>query len=270
MQPSPLYEAHNLNPAYQLRYSWAGWPSDGAFPEPPCAEFLTDLNSTWETDGMRLLEHHWSQQKAQLTFSTKPHVSPVFLATRAKGRLQHGLRNAGLPAVKFTRKLSVRSLGKNRTEDVQEYIRGQVDSACFVDPAFRDLLREFTVTKESVNLPSPTATARGRYWYNLHVVLVVSERFRIVERERLALVRDCSFRIARNKAYGISALSVMPDHLHIALRGEPAHSPQEIVLSFQNSLAYALGQNAIWDHNYYVGTFGEYDMGAVRDATPPP
>ncbi len=50
----------------------------------------------------------------------------------------------------------------------------------------------------------------------------------------------------------------------MALRGNIEHSPQDIALAFLNNLAYAMGQNAIWQSGYYAGTFGEYDMGAVR------
>ncbi len=56
----------------------------------------------------------------------------------------------------------------------------------------------------------------------------------------------------------------MPDHLHAALRGSIAQSPQEIALCFQNNLAYILGQTPHWQEGYYVGTFSDYDMGAIR------
>ncbi len=55
----------------------------------------------------------------------------------------------------------------------------------------------------------------------------------------------------------------MLDHLHLALRGNIQHSPQEIALSFQNNLAYMLGQKRIWDDGFYAGTFSEYDFGAI-------
>jgi REP element-mobilizing transposase RayT len=58
----------------------------------------------------------------------------------------------------------------------------------------------------------------------------------------------------------------MPDHVHMSLRGDIEKSPQEIALCFQNNLAYALDQNAVWQHTYYVGTFSEYDMDAIRAA----
>lgn len=36
------------------------------------------------------------------------------------------------------------------------------------------------------------------------------------------------------------------------------------VLAFLNNLAYAMGQNRIWQNGCYVGTFSEYDMRVVR------
>jgi hypothetical protein len=34
----------------------------------------------------------------------------------------------------------------------------------------------------------------------------------------------------------------MPEHRNVSLRGNIKHSPRQIALAFQNSLAYALGQ----------------------------
>lgn len=99
---------------------------------------------------------------------------------------------------------------------------------------------------------------------NLHIVLVTAERFRVVDKQRLAAIRDGSLKVAKKKAYSISRLSVMPDHLHLALRGDYAHPPDQIASAFQNNLAYALGQERIWCDGFYVGTFGEYNMEAIR------
>ena len=46
--------------------------------------------------------------------------------------------------------------------------------------------------------------------------------------------------------------------------GDIEQPPQEIALAFQNNLAYALGQVRHWLPTFYVGTFGEYDMWAIR------
>ncbi len=56
----------------------------------------------------------------------------------------------------------------------------------------------------------------------------------------------------------------MPDHLHLGVIGTADKSPEEIVLTLQNNLAFAFGQVAIWRDSYYVGTSGEYSMNALR------
>ncbi|MFV2066497.1 MAG: transposase [Pirellulales bacterium] len=263
-EPKPIYRRDNLNsPAFHLRYGWTGWPSSGLFPEPLPESAMGELSQDWEADGLRRLEGKWSQKKIQITFSASPQVSPVFLAARAKGRLQHALRKAGRPT-KFSRKVAVRSIGDNTTAQVEAYIQRQVDKEPLADPRFREFLRQFTIEDAAVDLAQPTETLSGRYWYNLHVVLVVRERGWITDEATLTLLRDRSIGIARKKSYLVRALSVMPDHVHLALRGHVEHSPEEIALAFMNNLAFAVGQNAIWEYGYYAGTFGEYDMRAVR------
>ncbi len=95
-------------------------------------------------------------------------------------------------------------------------------------------------------------------------VLVVEHRNRFIDEESLRTIDHWCLRIARKKGYAISTRSVMPNHLHLALRGNIEQSPEEIALAMMNNLAYAFGQNQIWQSSYYAGTFGEYDMDAVR------
>lgn len=260
--PLPLYDPSRVDAAYQLRYSWTAWPSRGVFESTP-RELLDSIKSLWETDGLRLLESQWTNDKIQLLFSATPVVSPVFFATRAKGRLEHALRGSGKP-MKISRKVALRSVGENTRQDVEHYIERQVRKERFVDRRFEQFMGQFTVVDEAVDLSMPQATLRGRYWYNLHVVLVVEERWPITDADSLRLIRDRCVEIAAKKKYAVSRLAVMPDHLHMAIRGHQEQSPTEIVAAFQNNLAYAMGQKRIWRDTFYVGTFGEYDMGAVR------
>ena len=217
---------------------------------------------------MRLLERFWSGDRIQLTFSTKPHVSPVLVATRAKGRLQHALRKVGHPQ-KFSRKLSVSSVGDNTIDQVEAYIAKQVPKATFVDPMFASTMRKFTISNADVDLAQPNESARGRYWYNVHLVLVVHERCPIVDVGQLTIIRDGCLSIATQNSYGISWLSVMPDHVHLALRGDHEYSPEAIALKFQNNLAFMFGETRVWRETYYVGTFGKYNMWAIRNNPSP-
>ena len=86
-------------------------------------------------------------------------MSAAFLAGRTEGRLQHALRKTSPNFSGFSRKVSVNSVGHNSREEVEAYIASQVDAACFADPSFCDLLKEFTTICEDVDLSLPTESA---------------------------------------------------------------------------------------------------------------
>ena len=265
MTPQPLYRTTELTPAFALRYSWCGWITAGDLRSLSPAGWAA-LGLAWQKDGLHLLERAIDVDKILLTFSTKPVVSPVFLAARAKGRLEHALRAANNKGVTFSRKVMVRSVGDNVTHDVQSYIASQVQNEEFVDPRFGEFLKQFTIVDRSVDLSIPDESRSGRYWYNLHLVLVTVGRTRIVDEPSLKTIRDGSIRIAAKKGYRIASISVMPDHVHLAMRGVFEQSPEEIVLAFMNNLSHFLKLGAVWRPGYYVGTFGEYNMRAIREA----
>ena len=264
MTPQPIYTADNVrSPAYHLRYTWSGWPSDGSFPASPPDSFWTDLDAAWERDGLRRLTTNWMPTMIQFTFSVRPVVSPVFFAARVKGRLQHALRQAQTP-VAFSRKVAVRTIGDNHTAEVEAYVSNQVKKEELADPRFQAFLQSLVLTNTDVDLSRPSESLSGRYWYNLHLVLVVGGRYRIGDHQRLTTLREWCPRIAAKKGHGLSRLAILPDHMHMSLRGTIEQTPEEIALAYMNNLAYAVGQMAIWEFGYYVGSFSEYDMGAVR------
>ncbi|MBT3194006.1 MAG: hypothetical protein HN341_15790, partial [Verrucomicrobia bacterium] len=217
----------------------------------------------WQTDGLELGEFRINADRAQLLFTAAPQLSPTLFTSRIKGRLQHALGKSGTP-VKFSRKVSFRSLGDNTRTTVENYLDKQVRKEGFVDPRFIKRMQEFTIESKQVDIAQPTATHSGRYWYNIHLVIVVGGRVQITNHGVLEKIRDTSLRIANKKGCFVKALSVMPDHLHIALRGDIERSPETIALAFMNNLAFVLGRNRIWEDAYYVGTFSEYTLARVR------
>src|SRR5205823_14383223 len=106
---------------------------------------------------------------------------------------------------------------------------------------FQELLASLTLVNPDVNLSLPSETNSGRYWYNLHLVLVASERYRSGELATLTRIRETVSRSCAKKGYALSTAAVMPDHVHLALRGTIDQSPEAIALSFLNNLAFALG-----------------------------
>lgn len=262
---APLYTAHNIRPAYALRYDWTGWPTANTHLSQKTAAVAQDTAGTWEGDGLRLLTASSTAQEVQLLFSVTPQVSPVFFCQRVKGRLWHALRQAEMP-VKFSRKVSFRCLGENTSTTVERYLHGQVSKGDFADPRFREIMHRFTVADDDATLAKPSESDSGRYWYNLHLVLVVAGRFRITDPETLGRIRDAAFVIATEHGHRLATLSVMPDHVHLALRGNLERTPEEVALAFQNGLARAAGCR-VWQDGFYVGTFGEYGLDVIRRIT---
>jgi REP element-mobilizing transposase RayT len=227
-------------------------------------QLLTETAPHWQQDGLELLESRWSAEQLQMLFAVSPKVSPMLLAARAKGRLDHALRKAGLP-IAFSRKVSVRAVGENTRCDVEGYIERQVEREQLADPRFERALQELQYVDQRLDLSQPAASSHGRYWYNLHLVLVTDGRWRIRDVNRLRQLRDATLKIAAKKQHAVSRLSVMPDHLHVALRPQIADSPLDVAYAYLNNLTYLLNCGRIWQEGYYLGTFGEYTTHVIVD-----
>jgi REP element-mobilizing transposase RayT len=198
----------------------------------------------------------------QLLFTATHQLSPVTATQRIKGRLQHELRQAGTP-VAFSRKVALRSLGDNTRPVVEGYLGKQVDKEDLDDPRFAATMKAFTVAR-ATDLSQPAATHSGRFWYNLHIVLVTAGRRWVRDYERLGKTRDGVLKVADAKGYRLKSVAVMPDHVHLALGGDPAQTPEEIALCFMNNLSFLLGRNRVWEDGYYVGTFSEYGVDVIQ------
>ena len=262
MSCTECYRTDTTTPAYSLRWSWTGWPSQCTFPTIGDHDWES-LSDAWDQDGIRILERRCESEYWQATVSTKPSVVPSFIVARIKGRIDHLFRSQKAP-FKFSRKVSLRSLGNNTADDVQDYIRKQVNAALFCDADYAASLKQFTRVWDDHESQSPIEVASGRYWYQLHLVLVVDDRHRIRDLDFLGKIFETSQAIALDRGYRLAAISVMPDHLHISLRGSVADSPESIALAYLNESCRRLNANGLWRPSYYVGTIGMYNMNAVR------
>ena len=264
MPLTPIYAADKLEPAYHLRYAWTGWPTAGTrFPAEPNANFFGALETAWQSDQLNCIATNWNADKIQFTFSTMPTVSPTFFVARVKGRLQHALRIAGTP-VKFSRKVAFRAIGDNHSTEIERYLSQQVTKEGFADERFAERLRQFTKMGDRRRFADPIASNSGRYWYNLHIVLVTAGRGKITSLEQLRELDRAIDGTASKHGYDVVMRSWLLDHVHLGLRGNINDSPEEIALALLNNTAYAVGQNAIWQRGYDAGTFSEYDTNAAE------
>ena len=197
MTPTPLYHPRSDGGAYQLRYVWTGWPSSPMALQPP-EHLIQATRARWEGDGLRVLEHRWTAEMVQIVFSATPDVSPEVVAARAKGRLDHALRAAKVD-LPFSRKGAVRAIGENTRRDIDAYLERQVARGRFADERCAPQLDELTVVDPNVDLSAPAESARGRYWYNLHLVLCAVEHEPFGDVELLRTLRDGFLKIAVKK-----------------------------------------------------------------------
>ena len=256
---------------HRIAYSWTGWPKDEPFPPEPSDDFLPTLDAAWASDGLRRLAHRWQPDLVQFTFEAPGNAAPEFVAARAKGRLDHALRGAGWRHG-LQRKVAVRSLGENTLEVVLRYIATQLDRADLADPRYAHSLAEAAWEDGAIDLDEPLASGHGRYWYNLHLVAVTGGRWRIGREDFLpkvtAAVRSWSGELSAaggpgEARPGVHSLAVTPDHVHLAVRGPSAQSPDAIAGALRGALNGAAGC-LLFDSRVYAGTFSSYPLAHVR------
>ena len=259
MELTPLYTGENVKAAYQLLYSltvyWQESPGGDAW--------LAELSSQCEVDGIRILEHCFSDVvTSRFLISALPRVRPVDVPARVKGRLQHLLKHRVRRP--FRRNYDLTSVGSTQGEKVENYVAAQVehhsDGGLHVPEEFADL----QWIDPEVDLFRPRFTAHGRCLCNLHVVLVHRERAEISDDSVWIPVRDMIRRWAARKEHLLSRAGILPDHLHLTLGWKPQVSPIDLATSLMNNLAWVHGMKDVYMPSCFTGTFGKYDLGAIH------
>ena len=255
----PIYTPKNTNPAYQLNWGltifWREDPIDDD-------SWLEDLKLATERDGVRVIKHQIvSGNASQFFVSTRPPVSPAELIRSVKGRLQHVIRSWNPKA--FQRNYSLRSIGAGKRDVVEEYVKDQLGHHKMADPAVQERLTRYQESFPDVDLGSRVESAHGEYWYNLHLVFVNEGRWMEIRESTLDVLRTTIFSVSRKYGYRLSTIALLADHSHLTMGCPIEHSPEQVALAILNNCAYKVGKKPIFNFGYYVGTFGEYDRGAV-------
>jgi hypothetical protein len=84
-----------------------------------------------------------------------------------------------------------------------------------------------------------------------------------IRREPLLRMRDTILKAAAKHEHLLSKGGILPEHVHLALGCDVRESPSQVALSYMNNLAYACGMKRVFAFGFYVGTFGEYEIGAA-------
>ena len=165
----------------------------------------------------------------------------------------------------FKRNFAIRSVGHVTREIVEGYVASQLSHHQMADPRVQARLREYQFHDEGIDLSQPQFTSHGLFWHVLHVVIVHLDRLMQVDPAVLSTVRSTIRAICRAKKYRLSRAGILADHLHLALGCPFDVSPADVGLAFLNNLAYAQGMKAVFQYGAYLGTVGEYDLGAIQN-----
>ncbi len=114
-----------------------------------------------------------------------------------------------------------------------------------------------------VDLSQAISSAHGRYWYNLHLVLVNAERWMEIRPSVLQSMSSMIVRVSMKYTHRLSRVGMLADHIHLTLGCQVTESPEEVALRFLNNLAFSVGMSPCFKFGYFAGTIGEYDRSAV-------
>jgi REP element-mobilizing transposase RayT len=254
----PLYTSKNTRVAYQLNWSYALFWRE----VPKSLDWFPELQTATESDHIRLLNHTFEPPKvSKFLVSTTPDVPPELIPQRVKGRLQYLLRQT-MPRA-FQRNYSLRSIGSTKRDKVEAYVASQLGHHPMADARVQQRLEKYQVFDKGVDLSRQRQTAHAIYWYNLHLVFVMRDRDMQLKDETLTAIRNMICAVVKKKGHVLSRAAILPDHIHLAIGCELGETPGEVALSYMNNLAFAVGMKPLFEYGYWVGTFGEYDLGAV-------
>lgn len=256
----PIYTCSNTTPAYQLNWGltlfWRQCPIDEN-------QWLENVKIATEPDGVRILRYRVSGNNiSQFFVSTQPHVKPSELIRSVKGRLQHAIQR-DVPKA-FQRNYCLRSIGESRRSVVEDYVANQLGHHLMADSRVQDRLARYQKVYEAVDLSKPKFSAHGKYWYNLHVVIVNESRWMEVHDDILTGLNRIIEGMANKHGYQLSRVGLLPDHIHLVVGCPVDCSPEEVALSLLNNCAYVYGMKPMYQFGYYVGTIGEFDRGAIQ------
>ena len=260
---APIYTAANTKFAYQLRWGiTVHWVT-------PIEEsvWLDAVTTALEADEIRLLSWRWlNESSCQMVVSTQPDLAPQAIIQRVKGRMQYAVRDRAPKALRPH--YALRSFGTQERDVIEHYVAGQTGHHQMASERSQRIFEALRYVDPQSDLSVAQKTSHGDYWYNLHVVVVNAQRWCDVNESRLERIQQVLLQSGLKKRWRISRLSILADHLHATVGCPLEFSPESIVLSMMNNIAWVHEMKPILPFSAFVATFGEYDHRAIQGTRP--
>lgn len=262
MNVKPTYSQENCVPFYKLYWSlslfWKKEPIQSNL-------WLDNLKPLTEKDGVRILEYRFKDEiVSQFLISSRPEISPSGIIRSVKGRLQYLIR-LQIPKA-FKGNYSIKSVGSAKLDIAGHYLDSQLEHHQMADSNVQERFEKYHINNKNVDLKSPRYSSHGQFNYNLHLVLINVGRWREIRDAYLTKSLNLIQRTAQKKNHLILKARLLPDHIHVILGCYITESPMDVALAYMNNIAYGHGNVPLFQYNFFVGTTGEYDLGAIRQA----
>lgn len=208
----PIYTPSNCKFAFQLRWGltifWNTAVDESVWFEP--------LVSQLEPEGVRILSWRWKRANvSQFAISTLPHVSPATVVNLVQGKLQIATQNDSAKSLRPN--FSIRSYGTQDRKIVEAYVAKQPSHHPVASPSTQQFFESIVIENKDVDLSRAKRARFGVYWFNLHIALVHLGRWRCGSRDIVMATRDIVTKSCQKKSWRLSKLSLVPDHLHLAV-----------------------------------------------------
>jgi REP element-mobilizing transposase RayT len=255
-----IYTLENTKAAYQLNWSVSIFPITTL---PPHESWFDELQQVTETDGVRILELRTAANRAvQFLTSTRPDIPPSQIIRSVKGRLQYLVRK-DVPKA-FRRNYRIESVGSADRSTIENYVCMQPKRHPMADLRFQQILQSVQIELAEVDLSLIRYSAHGQFIHNLHAVLAYETDWYALDAKRLVTARSTIESVCADHGFLISRGGIVPTHVHLALGCGVGDAPGDVAISFLNALARADGMQPVCKFGFYVGTFGNFDLGAIR------
>ncbi|MDA0839720.1 MAG: IS200/IS605 family transposase [Planctomycetota bacterium] len=237
------------------------------------------LSTVQEIGGMfdiAILGADSNETDVLLTGRLNPRESDSAFASKFKGKISKYIReemDSGAPEKLLSRGYFACSVGKNTRRDIEQYLTTQAEHhGIEISPDAPSSIREQDADEETLRdrLQPKHAMAVVQF----HIVLSARKRTNVFDKTVAEALVDFWFKSSAEENWFLRKVSVLPEHVHLAVRAHPSVSPAEIVVRLMNSsqemlfrdfrdevVARKLSQ--IWNPGAYIGSYGDITSQSV-------
>lgn len=262
MQIQPRYTSKNCSTAYQLNWSLSVFGRE-SLPAPTSS--IEQLRETLAKDQLKILEYrHNPPNIVQFFVSSRPDLNPADIVRLIKGRWQYLMKST--EPIEFRRNYRITSIGSANADVLDTYIERQPTRHVMADNRVQELLASLQFHDTQVDLTLARRSSHGEYRYALQVVIESESGWHDVRENVLNAYRRAIIASCRKYGWLLSRIGLLSNHIHVLVGPSVGDSPMDVALVLMNNMAFTQGMKPMFRTSFYVGTFGEYDRGAVWNA----